>query len=87
MDRTEQIRECNNPERNWIGWESDCVHPKHAESLRLSPECHETTEQVTPTDMREIKTPLRDIKAWDIRNLVLDIPHDLRKRIQEFIGG
>lgn len=59
MEKIEQIRECNNCE--WIGWASDCVSPKHTQSLLLCPECHETTCYVTPERIIE----LRDGKPYN----------------------
>ena len=52
MERVDQIRECSGCD--WVGWGEDCVHPKHVESLRLCPECNETTEQVTPLRVVEL---------------------------------
>ena len=37
-------RVCCNAECGWIGKESKTVHPKHWESGRLCPVCHEVTE-------------------------------------------
>lgn len=45
-ERVEQIRECN--ACDWVGWQSECIHPKHAESLQLCPECHETAFCIMP---------------------------------------
>jgi len=55
MERNEQIRICNNDDCEWVGWLSDTVHPKHAESLSLCPECKETTECLTPEWLIELR--------------------------------
>lgn len=40
------LRVCCNPDCQWTGDESECVHPKHWPDDRLCPECHEVTEEV-----------------------------------------
>lgn len=37
-------RVCISDKCNWVGDESDCVHPKHWPDDRLCPECYEKTE-------------------------------------------
>lgn len=43
-------RECNAAACGWRGAATDCVTPKHVPEMLLCPECHETTEAVTPAD-------------------------------------
>jgi hypothetical protein len=62
MEQNEQIRVCNNDECNWVGWLSDCVHPKHVDSLCLCPECKETTEYLSPEWFKEIRDQLESQK-------------------------
>lgn len=52
-----QIRVCNGCD--WVGWEDETVCPKHAESVRLCPECRETTEVVTPQWFKDLRGALR----------------------------
>lgn len=47
------IYACNNCA--WVGHEGETVHPKHAESISLCPNCKETTEEVTPSWFNEIR--------------------------------
>jgi hypothetical protein len=40
------VRVCCNSDCGWIGYETDCVHPKHVPDERLCPKCNEVTEAV-----------------------------------------
>ena len=42
-----RMKACNNCD--WIGYEEECVHLKHLESVKLCPECNETTFTLTPS--------------------------------------
>ena len=61
MERIEQIRECNACE--WIGWQSECVAPKHLQSFLVCPECGETTEQVTPNQVKGLREYIQQLEA------------------------
>lgn len=58
--RNEQIRECVSCD--WIGWATDCVHPKHIESVSLCPECNDATDWVSPDQCREWRDQLEVLR-------------------------
>lgn len=39
-----EMRECN--ACDWIGYQDECVHPKHVPDQLLCPECNDTTFSV-----------------------------------------
>lgn len=50
---------CNGDACGWAGMGWECVHPKHDDSLRLCPRCHETTMHLPQEEAVQLIRSLR----------------------------